>query len=426
MLERQNLPLFIPDHLAVSTATPKVWPEFVVVAVETDELQNNWELSEEQFRYQLWNSLTPQEREIVLTDKFTVITEMYAWYKQASELADQGVNIDQIVDANLRKTKNNILAFVCEYLNDSDVFPNWLLWRQDSEGEMDLFTQTGQKLTDIVLPQERGGAVNGGIKKAIEMLRDAKPGETVIVVSPPGETGLVSDKGKSIIHKDSQLYAYQKKGRGITALTFRSFDLQLENCESLVGKEQNTQTRWDRIRQVMLNPIKVAGDFEDIVSLIEEHTGISHDQLREDLKDRNNLFRFQREILAEIDSFETFVRASVASMGLGVLSGVAIELSKTILKIARHAMVNSSPVNLKTNLITTQTNDNYSEAAFYHQMKDFLKTKKGCNDEEDLVYPYGFVVDYDTRHCQLCNKPKSETGKCHICKDCEEEINAKN
>ena len=188
---------------------------------------------------------------------------------------------DETVPLELRivRTKQDIIGYCLEYLSSNIVFPVFYK-EQEVDGTRRLQETLYQKfITDLVDPNEREGAVKESLADGEKYLLDRKTadGSLVVIVSPPGDTGLITDKNEAIIYENAFLFLFQKKDGGSVDACGLCTDMTVDECSELIRRYNgvllsSSDDGKEYVKQIIKIPAKEQKrmTFHDIADSIRE------------------------------------------------------------------------------------------------------------------------------------------------------------
>lgn len=135
------------------------------------------------------------------------------------------------------RTKQDILGFCLEYLKGRGVFAYRYRREQDEAGNRKLVNPYYQKdIVDTTTRAERNGAVADSLADIRTFFLDEKTpvGSLAVMVSPPGKSGLVSERNKALVYDYGYAFLFEKTDadtvEGFTVLT----DFTHAECRKLI------------------------------------------------------------------------------------------------------------------------------------------------------------------------------------------------
>ena len=178
-------------------------------------------------------------------------------------------------------------------------------------------------------------------------LLEAKDGATAVMISPPGETGLVMDDGSKIVYLDTMAFVFQKTVDGdgqarIIGTTIRS-DLKINQARELIknltGQELPlTATAADCVRAISLanggDGVRNATELVNIMQGIGD-SQTDYGRIRHDLGRRRFLYNFDDQVDAIIQGFRDYVLTGFHSR-----LDMQKALAATFLKLSKYMLDN--------------------------------------------------------------------------------------
>lgn len=240
---------------------------------------------------------------------FTAMEEIVSLRKKYNEGVAAGLSKEEVIKKITTENVTNIRWYQWEYTMSDPILPNPVA--QNEQGEL-VNSKSGYSIVDMTGDQERDGSVKASVVNTQELLKDAKEGDTVMIVSPPGWTGRKDDSGKEIEYPEAEVFAFIKgEGRNIRALTFIS-ELTIEQCQEFRNHfitpnpevQEEKQSEREKIIDMVASPILVRGGkvkFEDILDKIE---AIKGGKIMREANGANRTFAQAREFLARGDELQ--------------------------------------------------------------------------------------------------------------------------
>lgn len=334
----------------------------------------------------------------------------------------------------IQQTRRDILGFGLEYLRQGAVFPfEYEIVRTDKGLDLIDPKYGGRRLLDTVDPAERNGVVAQSLQKMQEHLLSG--GETAVMVSPDGWTGLKTDKGKDIVYEDTQVYFLKREGDSIVGTTFRT-DFSLGEAKEVVRimtgiTLPDNASSIDVVRTVALGSDKNIKPEDAVFSLKkargearkEPYKGKSWQNMFDDIKNRDFLYDFDKKIETMIEDFEE----SVLSDNLPKFD-IQKALAATILRISKHSLFEGKH-GVSDELSHHSYDRKYADIGYvtYGDVLDKVKELPGCagggsstksiTDRLTSIKDRGYDFDHEGT-CAVCNSGPKALGPCEICEDC--------
>lgn len=456
------------------TSKPKTEPEYLKPEIKPDPLAEpksnipNIEATPEPVKTRLPNSKANEKPintgpDLLKGTGFTPLEEMASLKSKYNEGLAKGENPKDLLNRIVTENITNIRWYQWEYTMSDPVLPNPVALNE--KGEL-VNSKSGYSIVDMTTEEEREGSVKRSVVKTQELLKDAKEGDTVMIVSPPGWTARKESNGREIKYAEAEIFTFIKgEGRNIRALTFIS-ELSLEECQQFkdhfVSPDpevvKNKQTEREKIMDMVANPIMVTGGkvkFEDILDRIE---AIKGGEIMREANGANRTFKEAREFLSRgdelqklpdlceeiIQTYETYLRENIANINdPNVYAAINQRMQLTVLEIAKtlkggKAEAASKEVSFfykqamaSTNVIDTKIMQNNYDAQIA-----YLRTRPGCNgggvSESSNIFGSsltqvlsgnsgavfssggGLRSSGEVTHCRKCNEEICE-GKCFKC-----------
>ena len=240
---------------------------------------------------------------------FTAMEEIVSLRKKYNEGIAAGLSKEEVIKKIVTENVTNIRWYQWEYTMSDPILPNPVA--QNEKGEL-VNSKSGYSIVDMTGDKERDGSVKASVVNTQELLKDAKEGDTVMIVSPPGWTGRKDDSGKDIEYPEAEVFAFIKgEGRDIRALTFIS-ELTIEQCQEFRNHfitpnpdfQDKKQTEREKIIDMVASPIFLTGGkvkFEDILDKIE---AIKGGKIMREANGANRTYAEAREFLARGDELQ--------------------------------------------------------------------------------------------------------------------------
>lgn len=229
----------------------------------------------------------------------------------------------------LAQTEEDVKGFIIEYLTQKLTFPIYLRSEiVDNRRTIVAPRYGGKRMIDLVLEQERNGVVKKTLEEKLEpFLLNASEGSIAVLTSPDGWSGLKTDMkngvGEDIVFPDSQTQIYQKMGDDIVGFTIRT-DLTLDEHRKVIKTLGGRQPQSDDVCEFVSETCLLDGNdypgigISDIVKVMQQsrlqvterfdaYKGRSWNEVYEDFKNSDNLWRFD-DVTGEIfEEFKDFV-----------------------------------------------------------------------------------------------------------------------
>lgn len=217
----------------------------------------------------------------------------------------------------LQKTGEDMHGFVVEYLAQRCVFPiRYSI--DDVDGQRRVVApQYGNVLmVDTVSEKERNGVVKKVLSERVEPdLLAAADGDLFAITSKDGPSGLYDSEGNPIIHKDSQTYLLQKRGKEIVGFTIRTDLIGEEHREviSRLGGRELVEDATDE--EYFANVVTLKGrsyhdGFEEVVRTMEDVRGGPYgyedrqwSEIYADLAKREGLWQYDNHATEVMNEF---------------------------------------------------------------------------------------------------------------------------
>lgn len=240
---------------------------------------------------------------------FTPLEEMHSLKTKYNEGLAKGEDPEQLKNRIITENITNIRWYQWEYTMSDPVLPNPVALNE--KGEL-VNSKSGYSIVDMTNEEEREGAVKLSVIRAQELLKNAKEGETIVIISPPKWTGRKTAEGVAIEYPEAELFTYKKgKGRNIRAVTLIA-ELSIEQCQEVSDhfiKPESSPSHEElspkeRIKRMVSNPILIKDinvTAEHIVDVVQHVKG--GDIMRE-ANGANRTFTEAQEALARGDEFQ--------------------------------------------------------------------------------------------------------------------------
>lgn len=456
------------------TSKPKTEPEYLKPEIKPDPLAEpksnipNIEPTPEPVKTRLPNSKANEKPintgpDLLKGTGFTPLEEMASLKTKYNEGIAKGEDPKELLNRIVTENITNIRWYQWEYTMSDPVLPNPVA--QNETGEL-VNSKSGYSIVDMTNEEERDGSVKQSVVRTQELLKDAKDGDTVMIVSPPGWTARKEINGKEIKYPEAEIFAFIKgEGRNIRALTFIS-ELSLEECQQFkdhfVSPDpevvKNKQTEREKIMDMVANPIMVTGGkvkFEDILDRIE---AIKGGEIMREANGANRTFKEAREFLSRgdelqklpdicegiIQTYETYLRENIANINdPNVYAAINQRMQLTVLEIAKtlkdgKAEAASKDVSFfyKQAMASINVIDSKIMQNNYDAQIAYLRTRPGCNgggaSESSNMFGSdlsqvlsgksgaiisgggGLRLSGEVTRCSKCNEEICE-GKCFKC-----------
>ncbi|HYT01339.1 MAG TPA: hypothetical protein VEL70_00435 [Candidatus Acidoferrum sp.] len=222
------------------------------------------------------------------------------------------------------QTERDMRGFCLEYLTkDINILPfNYTLEQRDDGTHTFIDHQYGDKdMLDTISEDER----NGSVMDSTRRMRDffLSHDGMAVMVSPPGESGLTTDKGEPIIYEDALIIVCKKEGDRIDGLTFQTDFSHRESREvirRLSGIELADDAPLEEYNRALalLTSESQIKDFADVAAVLQDvRTEISGspyiygtntwEKVWDDLGKRERLYEFGGKTRSIIDEFKQHV-----------------------------------------------------------------------------------------------------------------------
>jgi len=358
---------------------------------------------------------------------------MKAQMRLLTEVGDRTTGANQV--------ERDLRGFCLEYLKQGTVFP---FEYEIVNGEL-VDRKYGRKMLATVDPKERGGAVFESLSLIQNYLLEGGDGATAVMVSPPGDTGLLMDNGRRIVYEDTMTFHFQKKGNKVIGTTLRTdFDLikAKELVEQLTGRKlpQGASTI-DCVRAIAFRDGEnTSSDIttQNLINTLEtiQKSRFSHkektwSQMRRDVERRQELYDFDEKTGEIINEFKEYM-----------LSGEHAELeiqkalAATFLRLSMYFLVDKKMHYEEVDTAIHQLGNIATRHAMtYGQVVEKVQKLPGCAGgssatattsitERSATAWDGKTYD-EPGPCRLCGKDVP-CGPCKVCRACTEADNKKN
>lgn len=397
---------------------------------------------------------------------FTPLEEMASLKSKYNEGIAKGENPQELLNRIVTENITNIRWYQWEYTMSDPILPNPVAQNETSEL---VNSKSGYSIVDMTNEEERDGSVKQSVVRTQELLKDAKDGDTVMIVSPPGWTARKEINGKEIKYPEAEIFAFIKgEGRNIRALTFIS-ELTLEQCQQFkdyfVAPDPEAlnkkQTEREKIMDMVANPIMMTGGkvkFEDILERVESIKG---GEVMREANGANRTFKEAREFLSRgdelqklpeicegiIQTYETYLRENITNINdPNVYAAINQRMQLTVLEIAKTLkgdQKSDAPKEVSyfyqqamasTNIIDSKIMQNNYDAQIA-----YLRTRPGCNGgglSQESLTSFGsdlsqvlsgsktfssgisFSGPSSRETCKVCNIRSAVEGGCGFCDSC--------
>lgn len=338
---------------------------------------------------------------------FTSSEEMDSLRCKFNEGIAEGRIREEIISDIVRENLTNIRWYQWEYTMSNPVLLNPIAHNENREL---INSISGNSIVKATSEGERDGSVKQSVINAQNLLKDAKEGDTVMIVSPPGYTGRFDENGKDIVYPEAEIFAFLKgEGRNIRALTFIS-ELTLEQCEQFrdyfispnpdTGNEKLSER--EKIAAMVASPILVTGErvnFENILDKIQVLKGV---EIMRAANGANRTFTEAREFLARgeevhrlpeiceaiIGEYEKLLRHHIENINdPNVFNLIRQGMELTVLEIASALKGSNDNTPKQASRFYTKSISIHNTTIIdrnivqnnYDQQIAYLKTRPGCN-----------------------------------------------
>lgn len=291
---------------------------------------------------------------------------------------------DEIVEAWLQKTEEDIKGFKLEYLMQGLVFPIVLDKKIVNGKERIIGSMYGDKpLVDTVSDAERNGSVKRSVEKIENFLLKAPSGSTAVMTSPSGWSGI-----PGVTYQDSQTYVFRvlEDGRpmGFTLRTDMNID-QNKNLLKNLGLEKKIEgkSESETVINIVDNPVFNVGenfDFSDVASIIQKikgtdsaHKGRRFSEIYEILKNPDNLWMIDDATKLLVEEFKQFTREEFFYITPESIKNLEMALGITILRLSRVFRLEKTPNNFATENVSYK-----SSFSYIYELSEVQKIP-GCN-----------------------------------------------
>ncbi|MCL5439195.1 MAG: hypothetical protein M1268_04405 [Patescibacteria group bacterium] len=344
------------------------------------------------------------------------------------------------------RTKQDMLGFSLEYLRQGTVMPADYEIKEESDGTQKVVNlKYGKEILDTVSEKERKGSVKRSIGRVRDYLLGEGEGSVGIVVSPPGWTGLKTDRGEPIIYDQTQILYFQNTGNRIEETTYRT-DFDQQKCRKLIERLTGTEIPSnanveDYVGQIALigpSAGHLAKEPEGLINIMQGIGGSAFaygdktwEDMRKDLRRRRELYEFDARAKEILDKFEVYVLSHDLNplQTQKAIAGTVLRLSKFFLYDGQEDY-DQGELTLKRSSYTVV----YRRPVTYGQVLEEVKKLPGCEGGGNktsvlsvtertgtvLTKDRGYKFDDYEHGCKNCGK--KPTGPCQICEPCTEDI----
>ncbi|MBI4130808.1 hypothetical protein HY468_05810 [Candidatus Roizmanbacteria bacterium] len=361
------------------------------------------------------------------------------------------------------ETVVDVVSFQLEYLSDRLVYPIQLA--KDETGEVICPRYGNTKYTDIVQETERDGVVKQSAQQIEAFLKTAPSGTVAFFTSPPGWSGLTTDKETPITFPDTQTYLFRIKHDGTiesaTVQTQMTIDENRQLLESFGERcSQNFQSLSSReqIKSITGKVVQFSADygagqnpFQEVVQRIHNIVGsdvasktATFDSIFHDLHRINSLMETDQITHDALLALKNDLATLTEEVLRGQISIAALgeRIGEAVLTIASYAQIEKQQRNNTNKRRYSEQTPDYSSKlvdpsfAFSH-LEDtlvFLQTLPGCNGGGNTLnglrnsttvvlsaggLRLGMIDSLDTE-----NSSSNDLLECVRCPFCEEIVNA--
>lgn len=337
------------------------------------------------------------------------------------------------------QVERDLRGFALEYLKKGVVFP---IEYAIVDGELVDPRYGNRNMLDTVDSSERGGAVLQSLSEMKQLLIDGKNGIAVVMVSPPGPTGLFL-QNEPIVYEDTQAIFLQKIGEGrngrVIGASLRT-DFSLPEARKLIMKLTGqdlpiSATVADCVRAIvtinnegginsLVNALETVRIQSDSASVNFAYENKTWSDMRHDIGRRQELYEFDDKTKQIIDAFKEYV-----SLGNHTDSELQKALAVTFLELSKY-MLDDQDISVKGQQREEVGLNTYGQVltrvreipgcggggfkSSVLSIVDRLTSKIGKNREFDFD---------EAGPCRLCGKDVP-CGPCKICETCNDEIDA--
>lgn len=270
---------------------------------------------------------------------FNMESQIKKWIDGFKESYTTGQSIEEVKKKLIDQTISDVSGFYFEYISEHDIFPFELEVIKTIDGGKTVYSSKYKEtLRNLVLPEEREGALLEGIDTAVEMIINSGPNTVVFLNSPDGWSNLKRN-GKDIVFPDNQTYVYWiDKDGDLKAMTLRTY-ISIDEAEDLVNvKNTNDRRTVERIKNVVKSPIKmsvVTDGFLEVLDQIESKTGERFEKLRNEVIHRdvyNSLTSDEnKEVGIILEELRQFMSDEIMDLDEKTIKSLAYKIGKSIL-----------------------------------------------------------------------------------------------
>lgn len=272
----------------------------------------------------------------------------YTGFNSSSETNAFFLNARVDSDQALEVAADNLRGYWQEYLARLPFIPNNNVVFREDNGIKKIVSSRfpDRKLEDLIFPEERNGATLSAVRKTVEYLKTAEPGDLVFWVSPMGPAQWYID-GEEVIYPDTQTYVYSVGEDGkLIAFTIVS-DMTLEEVERLwedegygnvFMRDQSLQNRLEMATDTVIfkrntSPEYVVSQMEKVMGREYLHEGVTFQELREMIEDREALEEADETTEELIANFKDWVKKNIKGLSEEEKLVFKTELSRVAIKI---------------------------------------------------------------------------------------------
>ncbi|HKB88728.1 MAG TPA: hypothetical protein VKC53_03710 [Patescibacteria group bacterium] len=358
---------------------------------------------------------------------FSMDGQLESWINGYKNALDKNESLEKVRHLLIQKTIQDVIGFYYEYLSKQDIFPINVEFQIDENNQRVVYApKYSETLESVTLPDERGGALIEGVKKAVEIMINSDPETIVILNSPKGWSGLTRE-GKEIVYPDNQSYVYWINSEGnLEALTIRT-NIDLETSEKLVGINKDKGSIKDRLKTVVSNPIsKKINGFEGVLDLIEQISGQTFDKIRTEIRNKDTLFTLNSDAQKIIDNLTSFLNENITHLSLQNIKILAKEVGKAVLDLAKQTLTEEKPKSYYSNRYQGIHPHNFYNDGLdqYRALAQKVREIPGCNGggttESQAMSSVNNIkqiaIESNGKICRICGT--SDGVACGWCKPC--------
>ncbi len=361
--------------------------------------------SQREHRAAILKTPEPQITPDVLKN-FTATQEVESLRKKFNDGLAQGTGREEVINRIVAENSANMRAYQWEYTMSDPILVNPV--KQNKNGEL-VNSKSEYSILEMTSKNEREGAVWESVVKTQALLKEARVGESVMIISPAGWSGRVDAQGKEIVYPEAEIFAFIKgEGSKIRALTFVA-DLNMQQCEEfraafLKPEPQTEQKKFnekEKIIKMTASPILVSGGkikFEDILDKIQSIKG---GEIMREADGAGRTFSEARNFLARgdelqempelceevIETYEDYLRKNISEINNPAVYGaVKQRMEMTVFEIAKILRGGKNETNQISNFYMQAMNANNIQLldtrvvdSNYNSIIHFLQTRPGCN-----------------------------------------------